>query len=69
MSGGEILVIIIAIIIVFGPKRLPEMARAFGKGVREFKKATDEIKKEIMDNEISKEITKDIDDINKNLKV
>jgi sec-independent protein translocase protein TatA len=69
MSGGEILVIIFAIVIVFGTKRLPEMARAFGKGVREFKKATDDIKKEIMDTEITKEISKDIKDINDNLKV
>jgi sec-independent protein translocase protein TatA len=68
MSGGEIFVIILAIIIVFGPKRLPEIARGFGKGVREFKKATDEIKKEIMDADISKDITKDIKDINNELK-
>jgi|WetSurMetagenome_2_1015567.scaffolds.fasta_scaffold1652489_1 sec-independent protein translocase protein TatA len=68
MSGGEIFVIILAIIIVFGPKRLPEIARGFGKGMREFKKATDEIKKEIMDADISKDISKDIKDINNELK-
>lgn len=40
----ELLIIIAIALIVFGPNKLPELARAFGKAMREFKKATEEIK-------------------------
>jgi Tat protein translocase TatB subunit len=40
----ELLVIIVIALIVFGPERLPELAKAFGKSMREFKKATEEVK-------------------------
>lgn len=36
---GEILVILVVILILFGGKRLPEFAQSLGKGIREFKKA------------------------------
>jgi len=41
---GELLIIVAIALIVFGPNKLPELARAFGKAMREFKKATEEIK-------------------------
>lgn len=48
MPGGwEILVIALFIIIFFGAKKIPEIARGMGKGIREFKDATKEIKNEI----------------------
>jgi len=40
----ELLVIVAIALIVFGPNKLPELARAFGKAMREFKKATEEVK-------------------------
>jgi len=40
----ELLVIVAIALIVFGPQKLPELAKAFGKAMREFKKATEEIK-------------------------
>ncbi|WP_053368164.1 twin-arginine translocase TatA/TatE family subunit [Bacillus sp. FJAT-27245] len=47
---GLILILIVALV-VFGPNKLPEIGRAFGRSIREFKRAseglTDEIKKEI----------------------
>lgn len=46
-SGGELLVIGIFIIIFFGAKKIPEIARGLGKGIREFKDAAKEVKKEI----------------------
>jgi len=64
MGGGEIFVIILAIIMVFGTKRIPEIARGVAKGLGEIRKATDEIKKEITDTDIAK----DIKDINNQLK-
>ena len=48
MPGGwEILVIALFIIIFFGAKKIPEIARGMGRGIREFKDATKEIKTEI----------------------
>lgn len=54
MPGGwELIVIILFVIIFFGAKKIPEIARGMGKGIREFKDATKEIKNEI--DESSKE--------------
>jgi sec-independent protein translocase protein TatA len=39
MGSGEILVILVVILILFGGKKLPEFARSLGKGIREFKRA------------------------------
>jgi sec-independent protein translocase protein TatA len=48
MPGGwEILVIALFVIIFFGAKKIPEIARGMGRGIREFKDATKEIKTEI----------------------
>ena len=47
ISFGEIFIIIVAIFIIFGPQKIPEFARKFGKGMREIKKASTEIKREI----------------------
>ena len=40
----ELLLILAVALIVLGPKRLPDLARALGRGIAEFKKATDELK-------------------------
>lgn len=47
ISFGEIFIIVAVIFIVFGPQKIPEIARKFGKGLREIKKASSEIKREI----------------------
>ena len=44
---GEMLIIALFILIFFGAKKIPEIARGMGKGIREFKDATKEVKKEI----------------------
>ncbi len=49
LSGGELLLIVFVALMLFGAEKIPEIARTLGKGVREFKKATDDIKKEILD--------------------
>jgi sec-independent protein translocase protein TatA len=43
----EILVVLLIALIVFGPKRLPEVGRTVGKGLREFRRATQEIRGDI----------------------
>ena len=64
MSVGpwQVIIIILAIIILFGGKKLPELARGLGLGLREFKKATREIKDEV------KSAADDVEDIEKEIK-
>jgi sec-independent protein translocase protein TatA len=47
MGGGEMIIIMIAILLLFGGKKLPELARGLGKGIREFKDASEGVKREI----------------------
>lgn len=56
---GLILILVLALII-FGPKKLPEIGRAFGQTLREFKKSTKELTSDVMEEfeEEKKEITK-----------
>jgi sec-independent protein translocase protein TatA len=45
----EIILIFMVVVFLFGSKKIPELARGLGKGIREFKDATKEVKKEIED--------------------
>ena len=45
----EIIIIVLAIIILFGAKKLPELGSSIGKAIREFKKASREIQHEVRD--------------------
>jgi len=47
LGGWEILLIVLVLVIFFGAKKIPELARGMGRGIREFKDATKEIKDEI----------------------
>lgn len=47
MGGYEILLILFVILIFFGAKKIPELARGLGRGMREFKDATREISDEL----------------------
>jgi sec-independent protein translocase protein TatA len=47
ISFGEIFIIVAVIFIIFGPQKIPEIARKVGKGMREVRKASTEIKREI----------------------
>lgn len=47
LGGTEVLLILAVVLIFFGPKKIPELARGLGRGIREFKDATKEIKNEI----------------------
>ena len=40
LGGGEIILILAIVLILFGAKRLPELAKGLGQGIKEFKKAT-----------------------------
>ena len=43
----EMLVILVLVLVLFGSKQLPELARGLGKAMRELKKATDDVKREL----------------------
>ncbi|MBT3683882.1 MAG: twin-arginine translocase TatA/TatE family subunit [Candidatus Marinimicrobia bacterium] len=49
MSLGpwEVVIILVVVLIIFGGKKLPELARGLGQGLKEFKKATKDIKDEV----------------------
>lgn len=47
LGGPEIALILFLILLLFGAKRLPELARGFGKSIREFKKATSDVENDI----------------------
>ncbi len=46
-SGGEWLTILLVVIVLFGGKKIPELARGLGKGIRDFKDAKEGIQNEI----------------------
>ncbi len=52
----ELIIILIVALIVFGPKKLPDLARSLGKGMAEFRKATDDFK-----STIDKDLNVDLD--------
>lgn len=47
IGGTELVLILVIALIVIGPDKLPDIARAVGRGYSEFKRATDELKKDI----------------------
>ena len=55
LGGPEVFIVIFAILLLFGAKKIPELARGMGRGIREFKDATKEIKNEIEDSGIKDE--------------
>ncbi|MCH7657476.1 MAG: twin-arginine translocase TatA/TatE family subunit [Bacteroidetes bacterium] len=65
ISGQEIFIVMIVVLLLFGANKIPEIAKGLGKGMREFRKATDDIKKEISNQ--TKEITDDVKKIKDDL--
>jgi len=48
-GGGEIIVVLLVVLLFFGSKKIPELARGLGRGMREFKDATSGVQREIED--------------------
>jgi len=59
ISAGELIIILIMAFLVFGPSRIPEIARKVGRGMNEIRRASDEIKREITKE--TKNIEKEMD--------
>ncbi|MCR4417360.1 MAG: twin-arginine translocase TatA/TatE family subunit [Ignavibacteria bacterium] len=47
IGTGEIILILLVVLILFGAKKIPELAQGLGKGIREFKKAMRDVEEEI----------------------
>ncbi len=65
LGGGEIFIVFLVVLLLFGSSKIPEFARGLGKGIRYFKDATDGINRDIQDsvNEVKKDV-----DINRQLR-
>ncbi len=59
---GEILLIMVFIVVFFGAKKIPEIAKGLGAGIREFRKAARDIQEEVQNNakEIDQKETKQV---------
>ncbi len=47
LGFSELMVILFIVLLLFGPKKLPELARGLGKGLNEFKRAANDVKREL----------------------
>jgi len=72
ISGGEIFFILLIVVMVFGAKNVPEIAKGLGKGMRQLKDATNDIKTEITKsaecNGLDTSITNDVNEELKKVK-
>ncbi len=75
ISGPEIFFVLVIVVMLFGAKRIPEIARGLGKGMRQIKDATNDIKKEIndsaknqgIDTDLAQDINKEINEVKDNI--
>jgi sec-independent protein translocase protein TatA len=65
ISGQEIIFVLLMVLLLFGSKEIPRLARTFGQGMREFRRATEDIKKEIESS--TPDLMNDVNDIKRNL--
>ncbi|MDZ7767072.1 MAG: twin-arginine translocase TatA/TatE family subunit [Melioribacteraceae bacterium] len=61
LGATEIILIVLAILILFGAKKIPELAQGLGKGMKEFKKAIKDVEEDISDDSSSKK-KKEVED-------
>jgi sec-independent protein translocase protein TatA len=53
LTGGDGIIILIIVLIIFGPKKLPELARGMGQAIKEFNKAKDEVTQELTKSDVT----------------
>jgi len=65
---GELLVILIVVLLLFGSKKIPEIAQGLGKGIREFKKSIKEVEDQITTpNNVVSDLKKSVKDIGEHI--
>lgn len=75
IGGPEIFIVLLVIVMFFGADKIPDIARGLGKGMRQIKDATNDIKKEIndsaktqgIDTDLASDIQKEINDVKDNI--
>lgn len=69
LGGGEVVMILFVILLLFGGKGIPSVARTLGKGIREFKDASDGIKRDIQEStgNITKQIQEQVQEVKKEI--
>lgn len=69
LGGGEVVLILLAILILFGGKGIPSIARTLGKGIREFKEASNSIQKDIRESTggLTDQVNEHIQEVKKEL--
>jgi len=75
ISGPEIIIIMLIVVMLFGADKIPEIARGLGKGMRQIKDATNEVKREInqtaqkhnIDTTIVKDVKNEIHKVKENI--
>jgi TatA/E family protein of Tat protein translocase len=66
IGGSEIVVVLLAALLLFGADKMPEVIRGLSKGMKEFRKVTDDIKKEF--EESTRDIKEEMDDVTSEVK-
>ena len=75
ISGPEIIIVLLIVVMLFGADKIPEIARGLGKGMRQLRDATNEVKREInqtakkhnVDTDIVKDIKKEIHQVKEDI--
>ncbi len=75
IGGPEIFVILLIVVMLFGADKIPEIARGLGKGMRQIKDATNDIKREInesaekqgIDTDFVRDINKEVNEVKDNI--
>jgi len=63
----ELIVIAVIALLVVGPKKLPDLAKSLGKGLREFQRATDDVKENLKETLKADDVRQDVEDIRNSL--
>ena len=75
IGAPEIMIVLLIVVMVFGADKIPEIARGFGRGMRQIRNATNDIKREITnsaeeksaDLDVVKDIKKEVDQVKENI--
>lgn len=75
IGAPEILIVLLLVVMLFGADKIPEIARGLGKGMRQMKNATNDIKREIQDSadkhdldlDVTKDIQREIENVKENI--
>lgn len=77
MGGGEIIMVLVAALLLFGADKMPEVAKGLAKGMREFRKVSNDIKREFEEStqdirtditDVTADVRRNAEEVNKNIR-